>query len=41
MQIPLAFKLSSVELATLGMIASNQIGIDIFLALPWLKIGNL
>lgn len=41
MQISFAFELTSGEFARLGVITSNQIGFDVFLALPGLKIGQL
>lgn len=40
-QISFAFDLPGVELAALGVIAGNQVGVDFLFAFPWFEIGNL
>lgn len=40
-QISFAFDLPGVELAALGVIAGDQVGVDFLFAFPWFEIGNL
>lgn len=40
-QVPFTLDLARVELTALGMVTCDEVWVDVFLALPWLKVGNL